>query len=122
MIFLNVRKYFSCEEQTDESTCNSSYCDYYSLGSTDQSYVAISETTGEGLRRYYCGQDNNTLIDIPPSASSAWKWWDAYEQGTSFLIHNYDNIDYIANGQEWFYCNANQSNIHNVGIKCITCC
>lgn len=93
------------------------------LGLTDQSYVA---TTNSGLKRYYCSEDNKynsandiNFVEIPPSESNTWKWWDAYQQGTSFTIHNYDGIDYIANGQEWFYCNANKSNIHENGSNAI---
>lgn len=116
----------SCTPKTDCSTFSEEEClqkaedcsiTYFDLGRFDQSYVAQTNTD---VGRYYCAQDvsiedSNEFVKLTPSSSFNewdWNWWDAYESGTSFMIHHYAGIDYIANGQEWFYCNANQSNIH----------
>lgn len=94
----------------------------------DLGYVGTSISSGEdGDQRYLCANDSlYGLIDsgladkyqytlwndmvYGDDFDSAWRWWDAQEGPNSFKIHTIEDVDYIANGQEWFYCNATGAN------------
>lgn len=85
----------------------------FCLGSCEWTQSS-SSTVSSNEGRYFCSKDlsyydNNaqglTFFDLS-NDESVWKWWDAKENNVPFKIHNINNVDFISNAKEWYYCAA----------------
>ncbi|MFP4522968.1 MAG: hypothetical protein ACLFNM_00270 [Candidatus Woesearchaeota archaeon] len=112
------------EIQDGSDGCCGDDANLISLNGGDLGYVGTSSSTGD--QQYLCANDSfyglvdSSLSDeyqytlwnnlVYSDYTPAWRWWDAQEGPNSFIIHSVAGVDYIANGQEWFYCNATGAN------------
>ncbi|MFP4118429.1 MAG: hypothetical protein ACLFTH_00050 [Candidatus Woesearchaeota archaeon] len=106
----------ACEGEIDETDCSDlnksacedeDVCEFSNPWDTDQGYVT------EG-NKYFCNQDYSVSADrITDSDDASWRWWSA--ENHNYKIHTYNNVDFISNGQEWFYCNAAAGELPNQG-------
>lgn len=94
-----------CEVLSSTDCSANSLCEINS-DLSDVGYVSLD---GE----YFCGKDKAPETEAADNenklslfTSAQWHWWDAGAANVPFKIHTTNGVDYISNGQEWFYCNA----------------
>ncbi|MFW5865540.1 MAG: hypothetical protein ACOCU6_00420 [Nanoarchaeota archaeon] len=117
-----------CKGSINISSLNKYECKHLSqkhnnsfVWSSDHGYVTPN---GD---KYFCNKDLKETSDAGSDSESQsgeqeltvnkdlakWKWWNAEQH--PYYIHQYDNVDFISNSQEWFYCNATTRDLPNQG-------
>ena len=97
----NIKSFEECEDAN-------SYCNPFE--GNDLGYVSKNS-------RYFCnkddyikeGKENINYFDLDNN-KVFWSWWDAREYDVPFKIHNIENVDYISNGEKWYYCGGSDTN------------
>ncbi|MGM5480986.1 MAG: hypothetical protein ACQESE_01100 [Nanobdellota archaeon] len=91
-----------CSSLTTKNECSDeTACTFYGFWTSDYAYVA-------GDNRYFCNKDYSEDDGVwywDDEGSSDWKWWDA--ENHKYIIHEYNGVQFISNGQQWFYSSAN---------------
>lgn len=104
------------------SSCTEKYgCQETGTTSSDLGYVTTENFDGKSYFRYLCNKDYNpddldSPVSYDPSYSrNEWRWWFAGDYDSRYRIHTTGTLDYLSNGENWFYCS--DTDVGNSGTR-----
>ncbi|MGE0793611.1 MAG: hypothetical protein AB7V77_05535 [Candidatus Woesearchaeota archaeon] len=96
-----------CNNFKTIDVCDTNVCTWNDFFANDLGFVDSNNRFLCAKDYYYNSVSQISFISIDQNPSNLdWRWWDAVALGNEYKIHSINTIDFVNNGENWFYCSA----------------